>query len=110
MNCTHLVKQPNLKMKALPKQLLGFLPLTFELPRENYWKVRCKLKGTFVILKVYRVHATEVWKTLPNIRKCNQNIQTQIESSKQFWLTFQCFAICAEYCTLEQSAALWIAF
>jgi hypothetical protein len=40
-------------------------------------------------------------KTLPNILKCSQNIQTQIESSKQFWLTFQCFAICAEYCTLE---------
>jgi hypothetical protein len=32
MNCTHFVKQPNLKLKTRPKQLLGFLPLAFELP------------------------------------------------------------------------------
>ncbi len=27
MNCTHFVKQNNLKLKTRPKQLLGFLPL-----------------------------------------------------------------------------------
>ena len=32
MNCTHFVKQPNLKLKTWPKLLLGFLPLAFELP------------------------------------------------------------------------------
>jgi hypothetical protein len=32
MNSTHFVKQPKLKLKTRPKQLLGFLPLAFELP------------------------------------------------------------------------------
>ncbi len=32
MNCTHFVKRPNLKLKTRPKQLLGSLPLAFELP------------------------------------------------------------------------------
>jgi hypothetical protein len=32
MNYTHFVKQPNLKLKTRPKQLLGSLPLAFELP------------------------------------------------------------------------------
>ncbi len=32
MNCTHFVKQPNLKLKTRHKQLLGFLPLALELP------------------------------------------------------------------------------
>jgi hypothetical protein len=32
MNYTHIVKQPNLKLKTRPKQLLGYLPLAFELP------------------------------------------------------------------------------
>jgi hypothetical protein len=36
MNCTHFVKQPNLKLKTWPKQLLGFLPLAFELPGLAY--------------------------------------------------------------------------
>ncbi len=31
-NYTHFVKQPNLKLKTRPKQLLGSLPLAFELP------------------------------------------------------------------------------
>jgi hypothetical protein len=30
-NCTHFVKQPNLKLKTRQKQLLGSLPLPFEL-------------------------------------------------------------------------------
>jgi len=32
VNYTHFVKQPNLKLKTWPKQLLGYLPLAFELP------------------------------------------------------------------------------
>jgi hypothetical protein len=32
MNCIHFVKQPNLILKTWYKQLLGFLPLVFELP------------------------------------------------------------------------------
>jgi hypothetical protein len=32
MNCIHFVKQPNLILKTQPKELLGFLPLAFELP------------------------------------------------------------------------------
>ncbi len=32
MKYTHFVKQPNLKLKTRPKQLLGSLPLSFELP------------------------------------------------------------------------------
>ncbi len=32
MNCAHFIKQPNLKLKTWPKQLLGFLLLAFELP------------------------------------------------------------------------------
>ncbi len=31
MNYTHFVKQPNLKLKTQSKQLLGSLPLAFEL-------------------------------------------------------------------------------
>jgi len=29
----HITKQPYFKLKARPKQLLGFLPLAFKLPR-----------------------------------------------------------------------------
>jgi hypothetical protein len=32
MNSKHFVKRPNLKLKTQPKQLLGSLPLAFELP------------------------------------------------------------------------------
>jgi hypothetical protein len=32
MNCIYFVKQPSLKLKTQPKQLLGSLPLAFELP------------------------------------------------------------------------------
>ncbi len=31
----NFVKQPNLKLKTWLKQLLGFLPLAFELPRQK---------------------------------------------------------------------------
>ncbi len=34
MNCIHFVKQPNLKLKTQPKQLLGSLPLAFMLPAQ----------------------------------------------------------------------------
>ncbi len=34
-NYTHFVKQPNLKLKMQPKQLLGSLPLAFELPKKG---------------------------------------------------------------------------
>jgi hypothetical protein len=30
-------KQPNLKLKTRPKQLLGYLPLAFALPAVSYW-------------------------------------------------------------------------
>ncbi len=36
MNCIHFVKPPNLKLKTWPKQLLGYLPLAFELPNETH--------------------------------------------------------------------------
>jgi hypothetical protein len=32
VNCIHFAKRPNLKFKTRPKQLLGSLPLAFELP------------------------------------------------------------------------------
>jgi hypothetical protein len=31
----HITKQPNLKLKTQPKQLLGYLPLAFALPDVN---------------------------------------------------------------------------
>jgi hypothetical protein len=32
MNCTHFVKQPNLKLRTSARKLLGYLPLAFKLP------------------------------------------------------------------------------
>ncbi len=36
MNCTHFVKQPNLKLKTRPRQLLVSLPLAFTLHVKCY--------------------------------------------------------------------------
>jgi hypothetical protein len=40
----HITKQPNLKLKTWPKQLLGSLPLAFALPTPIYFDALSKTK------------------------------------------------------------------
>jgi hypothetical protein len=50
MNWIHFVKQPHLKLKTQPKQLIGSLPLTFKLPALGYAKGKQVSKSYLNIL------------------------------------------------------------
>jgi hypothetical protein len=87
----HITIQPNFKLKTLPKQLLGFLPLAFVLPAVTFKR--------FKIWNLSHFYLTPFWqlqKVLERMKKIFLNLQQAKKVFMEFLYIFSYLSLATE--------------